>query len=41
MSIWAMLYRMKKITAAGIWTKVDAGVISEEEAIKICGPRPQ
>lgn len=41
MSIWAILYRMKKVTAADIWAKVDAGAISEEEAIKICGPRPQ
>ena len=39
MSIWALLYRMKKITAAQIWEKVDAGILSEE-ALKICGPRP-
>ena len=31
MSIWALLYRMKKITA---------GALTEEEALKICGPRP-
>lgn len=40
MSIWALLYRMKKITTAQIWEKVDAGILSEEEALKICGPRP-
>lgn len=40
MSIWLLLYRMKKITAAQIWEKVGAGVISAEEALKICGPRP-
>lgn len=40
MSIWLLLYRMKKITTAQIWKKVDAGVISAEEAMKICGPRP-
>nr|DAP97186.1 MAG TPA: hypothetical protein [Caudoviricetes sp.] len=31
---------MKKITAAQIWEKVDAGAISAEAALKICGPRP-
>ena len=40
MSIWLLLYRMKKITAAQIWEKVDAGLIDEAEAVKICGPRP-
>lgn len=40
MSIWLLLYRMKKITAAQIWEKADAGVISAEDALKICGPRP-
>ena len=40
MSIWALLYRIKQITAAQIWDKVDAGILSEEEALKICGPRP-
>lgn len=40
MSIWLLLYRMKKITATQIWEKVDAGAIGAEEALKICGPRP-
>lgn len=40
MSIWLLLYRMKKITAAQIWEHVDSGAISAEEAVKICGPRP-
>ena len=40
MSIWLLLYRMKKITAAQIWERVDSGAISAEEAVKICGPRP-
>lgn len=40
MSIWALLYRMKRITAAQIWEKVDTGAISAGEALKICGPRP-
>ena len=30
------MYRMKKITAAGVWEKVDEG-----EALRICGPRPK
>lgn len=41
MSIWLLLYRMKKITAAQIWKRVDSGAISAEEAVKICGPRPK
>ena len=28
MSIWLLLYRMKKITAAQIWERVDSGAIS-------------
>ena len=40
MSIWALLYRMRKITAAQLWEKVDAGLLTAEDALKICGPRP-
>lgn len=40
MSIWALLYRMGKITAAQLWEKVDAGALTAEDALKICGPRP-
>lgn len=34
------MYRLKKITAAEVWAYADAGDITEEEAAKICGPRP-
>jgi hypothetical protein len=33
-------YKMKKITAAEVWAYVDSGVLTEEEAEKICGARP-
>ena len=40
MSIWALLYHRGKLTAAQIWAKVDAGLLTEDEAVKICGTRP-
>lgn len=33
-------YRMKKISAAEVWAYADSGVITEEQAATICGPRP-
>ena len=33
-------YQLKKITAAQVWEYVDDGVITAEEAARICGPRP-
>ena len=42
--MFAMLklrYKLKKITAAGVWEYVGAEPgITEEQAILICGPRP-
>lgn len=34
-------YRLKRITAIDIWRHVDAGDITEQEAISICGVRPK
>lgn len=33
-------YRLHKITAAKVWEYADNGVITEAQAISICGPRP-
>ena len=33
MSIWQLLYRMKKITAEQIWERVDSGAISAGKAL--------
>lgn len=33
-------YRLRKITAAEIWEYADLGVITEHQALLICGPRP-
>ena len=33
-------YRLHKITAYDVWNYADEGVITEEQAILICGPRP-
>lgn len=35
------LYRLRKITAADVWSYVDGGELTASEAIKICGPRPK
>ena len=35
-----MKYRMKKIPAQQVWDYADEGVITEAQAILICGPRP-
>lgn len=35
------MYRMKKITAAGVWEKVDEGELTKAQALRICGPRPK
>ena len=40
MRIGALVYDRGKLTAAQIWAKVDAGLLTEDEAVKICGPRP-
>lgn len=36
-----MQYRLRKITAADVWTKADEGIITEAQATIICGPRPE
>lgn len=36
-----MRYQLHKITAADVWDYADQGVITEEEAAKICGARPK
>lgn len=35
------MYRMKKITASGVWEKVDEGELTKAQALRICGPRPK
>lgn len=35
-----MKYLLKKITAERVWEYADEGVITEEQAAKICGARP-
>ncbi len=35
-----MRYRLHKITAQQVWEYVDDGVITAEQAVTICGPRP-
>ena len=34
-------YDAGKITAVQVWSYADAGRITEEQAIQICGPRPE
>lgn len=36
-----VMYLTKRVTAAEVWEKMDTGDITEEEAVKICGPRPK
>ena len=36
-----MRYKLHKITAADVWAYADSGAITEEQALMICGPRPQ
>lgn len=33
-------YRMHKLTADQVWEAVEAGRITEEQAVTICGPKP-
>lgn len=33
-------YHMHKLTAAQVWEAVEAGRITEEQAVTICGPKP-
>ena len=33
-------YRLGKISVEDVWAYVDEGVITREQAVKICGPRP-
>ena len=33
-------YRLHKITAIDVWNYADEGIITEDQAILICGPRP-
>lgn len=39
--ILLLKYRAKKITAEQVWEYADAGKITEDEAVRICGPRPK
>lgn len=34
-------YELRKITAADVWGYADNGTITEEEAKRICGARPE
>lgn len=34
-------YKRHEITALDVWAYADEGVITEAQAIKICGPRPK
>lgn len=36
-----MKYDMRRITATQVWEYADEGIITEEEAAKICGARPR
>lgn len=40
-SIIRTRYRLHKITAVDVWAYVDDGTITAEQAIMICGPRPE
>ena len=33
-------YKLHRITAEDVWAYADAGDITEEQAVLICGPRP-
>lgn len=33
-------YRLHRITAADVWAYADEGMITEDEAVMICGARP-
>lgn len=33
-------YQMHKITASDVWDYADQGVITESQAMRICGARP-
>lgn len=39
-AFYKMMYRMKRISASQIWDKVDAGELTKDQALRICGPRP-
>lgn len=39
--ILLLKYRSHKITAAEVWEYADAGKITADEAVRICGPRPK
>ena len=34
-------YKLHQITAAGVWAYVDSGKLTHEQAVSICGARPQ
>lgn len=35
-----VMYLTRKITAKEVWSYADDGTITEDEAVRICGPRP-
>lgn len=36
-----MQYRLRKITSAQVWACADTGKITPQQAVLICGPRPE
>lgn len=36
-----IMYRTHRLTAKEVWAYADDKTITEEEAVKICGPRPE
>jgi hypothetical protein len=40
-TIIKILYNRKKLTSKQVWQYVDNGTITEIEAIRICGARPE
>lgn len=39
-SLVRVMYLNRKITAKEVWEYADGGTITEDEAVRICGPRP-
>ncbi len=35
-----VMYLTKRIVAKEVWEYADDGTITEDEAVRICGPRP-
>lgn len=39
-SLIRAMYLTRKITTKEVWSCADDGTITEDEAVRICGPRP-